>query len=51
MATPIAAVTSYDQFNIEVPENEFPKTGISARAAEALVFSQCGFKLKCNTGV
>lgn len=40
MATPIAAVTSYDQFNIEVPENEFPKTGISARAAEALVLSQ-----------
>jgi glutamate decarboxylase len=40
MATPIAAVTPYDQFNIEVPEHEFPKTGISARAAEALVLSQ-----------
>lgn len=40
MATPIAAATPYDQFNIEVPEHEFPKTGISARAAEALVLSQ-----------
>jgi glutamate decarboxylase len=40
MATPIEAVTPYDQFNIEVPEHEFPKTGISARAAEALVLSQ-----------
>jgi len=33
-------ITAYDQFNIEVPENEFPKTGISARAAEGLVLSQ-----------
>ena len=40
MYTSIEAVTPYDQFNIEVPENEFPKTGISARAAEALVLSQ-----------
>src|SRR5579864_6467761 len=40
MATPIAAVTPYDQFNIEVPEHEFPKTGISARAAAALVVSE-----------
>lgn len=40
MATPIAAVTPYDQFNIDVPEHEFPKIGISARAAEALVLSQ-----------
>jgi len=35
-----SAMTAYDQFNIEVPENEFPKTGISARAAEGLVLSQ-----------
>lgn len=40
MATPIAAQTPYDQFNEEVPEHEFPRTGISARAAEALVLSQ-----------
>src|SRR5215469_15808057 len=40
MATPLAAMTAYDQFNIEVPEHTFPQTGISARAAEALVLSQ-----------
>jgi glutamate decarboxylase len=40
MTTPLAAVTPYDQFNIEVPEHEFPKTGMAARAAEALVLSQ-----------
>jgi glutamate decarboxylase len=40
MATPIAAVTSYEEFNITVPENEFPRHGIAARAAEALVLSQ-----------
>jgi glutamate decarboxylase len=40
MTTPIEAVTPYDQFNIEVPANEFPRIGISARAAEALVLSQ-----------
>ena len=31
--------TPYDQFNITVPENEFPRNGISARAAQALVLS------------
>ncbi|OZI52166.1 glutamate decarboxylase [Bordetella genomosp. 5] len=31
--------TPYDQFNINVPENEFPRNGISARAAQALVLS------------
>ncbi|OZI42435.1 glutamate decarboxylase [Bordetella genomosp. 5] len=31
--------TPYDQFNIHVPENEFPRNGISARAAQALVLS------------
>jgi glutamate decarboxylase len=40
MATPLASATTYDQFNIEVPEHEFPQTGMSARAAEALVLSQ-----------
>ncbi|MEX3840057.1 glutamate decarboxylase [Paraburkholderia sp. BR10882] len=40
MATPIAAVSSYEEFNINVPENEFPRHGIAARAAEALVLSQ-----------
>ncbi|NVI03118.1 glutamate decarboxylase [Paraburkholderia youngii] len=40
MATPIAAVSSYEEFNINVPENEFPQHGIAARAAEALVLSQ-----------
>ncbi|MCP3705574.1 glutamate decarboxylase [Paraburkholderia sp. CNPSo 3274] len=40
MATPIAAVSSYEEFNIDVPENEFPQHGIAARAAEALVLSQ-----------
>ncbi|NUX55684.1 glutamate decarboxylase [Paraburkholderia youngii] len=40
MTTPIAAVSSYEEFNINVPENEFPQHGIAARAAEALVLSQ-----------
>ncbi|MGF6960153.1 glutamate decarboxylase [Paraburkholderia youngii] len=40
MATPIAEVSSYEEFNINVPENEFPQHGIAARAAEALVLSQ-----------
>ncbi|MGF6538998.1 glutamate decarboxylase [Paraburkholderia youngii] len=40
MATPIAAVSSYEEFNINVPESEFPQHGIAARAAEALVLSQ-----------
>ena len=39
MTTPFDKVTPYDEFNLEVPENEFPKSGISARAAEAIVIS------------
>lgn len=39
MTTPIEKVTPYDEFNLDVPENEFPKSGISARAAEAIVIS------------
>jgi hypothetical protein len=39
MTTPIEKVTPYDEFNVDVPENEFPKSGISARAAEAIVIS------------
>jgi glutamate decarboxylase len=40
MDTPIEKVTPYDEFNYPVPENEFPKSGISARAAAALVVSE-----------
>ena len=39
MTTPIEKVTPYDEFNLDVPESEFPKGGISARAAEAIVIS------------
>ncbi|TDG06520.1 glutamate decarboxylase [Paraburkholderia guartelaensis] len=39
MATPIDKVTPYDEFNYPVPENEFPKEGMSARAAAAVVIS------------
>jgi glutamate decarboxylase len=39
VATPIEKRTSYDEFNMDIPENEFPKSGISASAAEALVLS------------
>jgi glutamate decarboxylase len=39
METPIEKVTPYDEFNYEVPENAFPKSGMSARAASALVIS------------
>ena len=39
MPTPIEKVTPYDEFNVDVPENEFPKSGITARAAEAIVIS------------
>ena len=35
----IAAVTAYDQFNIEIPE-EFPEKGVSARAAKLIVNSE-----------
>ncbi|KND61615.1 Glutamate decarboxylase [Candidatus Burkholderia verschuerenii] len=36
---PLEKITMYDEFNIEVPEDEFPRKGISARAANALVWS------------
>ncbi|HVE07442.1 MAG TPA: glutamate decarboxylase [Paraburkholderia sp.] len=39
METPIEKVTPYDEFNCTVPEHEFPKSGMSARAAAALVIS------------
>jgi glutamate decarboxylase len=39
METPIEKVTPYDEFNYEVPEHAFPKSGMSARAASALVIS------------
>jgi hypothetical protein len=42
MATPAEKITPYDEFNFEIPEDEFPKSGISARAAEALVPAQAG---------
>ncbi len=32
-------ITPYDEFNFEISENEFPKAGMSARAAQALVTS------------
>ncbi|ANY16250.1 glutamate decarboxylase [Bordetella pseudohinzii] len=32
-------LTPYDQFNFEVPEDHFPKMGMSSRAAQALVLS------------
>src|SRR3974390_478268 len=31
--------TPYDEFNMEVPENEFPPTGMSGYAAAAVVIS------------
>jgi glutamate decarboxylase len=39
MDTSVEKITPYDEFNFEVPENDFPKSGMSARAAEALVSS------------
>nr|WP_240763823.1 glutamate decarboxylase [Paraburkholderia silviterrae] len=39
MSLDIEKITPYDEFNFEVPQNEFPKTGMSARAAAALVES------------
>jgi glutamate/tyrosine decarboxylase-like PLP-dependent enzyme len=39
MQTPIEKLTPYDEFNFEVPEHEFPKNGMSARAAAAVVIS------------
>ncbi|HEY4350172.1 MAG TPA: glutamate decarboxylase [Paraburkholderia sp.] len=39
MQTPIEKLTPYDEFNCEVPEHEFPQSGLSARAAAAIVIS------------
>ncbi|WP_028217447.1 glutamate decarboxylase [Paraburkholderia oxyphila] len=39
MSLDIGKITPYDEFNFEVPQNAFPKTGMSARAAAALVES------------
>ncbi|WP_454691322.1 glutamate decarboxylase [Achromobacter aloeverae] len=39
MVTPIEKITPYDEFNYPIPEDGFPKMGMSARAAEALVIS------------
>jgi glutamate decarboxylase len=39
MSAPQEHLTPYDEFNLSVPEDEFPRTGISARAAAALVIS------------
>jgi glutamate decarboxylase len=39
MQTPIEKLTPFDEFNFEVPDNEFPKSGMSARAAAAIVIS------------
>ncbi|HTI16467.1 MAG TPA: glutamate decarboxylase [Trinickia sp.] len=39
MATPIEKITPYDEFNFPIPENEFPPSGMSARAAAAIVIS------------
>jgi glutamate decarboxylase len=33
-------MTPYDQFNLDVPEDSFPATGMAARAAQALVQSE-----------
>lgn len=32
--------TAYDEFNWDIPENEFPRAGMSARAAQAIVVSE-----------
>jgi glutamate decarboxylase len=39
METQFEKVTPYDEFNLRVPEEAFPRTGMSARAAAALVIS------------
>ena len=40
-ATEEQRVTPYDEFNIEVPHDHFPEHGMSAKAAQALVQSEC----------
>lgn len=39
MTTDAEKITPYDEFNYPIPENEFPKDGMSARAAAAVVIS------------
>ncbi|CAB3789525.1 glutamate decarboxylase [Pararobbsia alpina] len=39
MSTPIEKITPYDEFNYSIPEDEFPKDGMSARAAAAVAIS------------
>ncbi|NML30528.1 glutamate decarboxylase [Paraburkholderia antibiotica] len=39
MATSSEKITPYDEFNYSIPEDEFPKDGMSARAAAAVVIS------------
>ncbi|KAA1000957.1 glutamate decarboxylase [Paraburkholderia panacisoli] len=39
MTTDSEKITPYDEFNYPIPENEFPKDGMSARAAAAVVIS------------
>ncbi|SAL81943.1 decarboxylase [Caballeronia choica] len=39
MTTEAEKVTPYDEFNFPIPEGEFPKDGMSARAAAAVVIS------------
>ncbi|MBC8752305.1 glutamate decarboxylase [Paraburkholderia sp. WC7.3g] len=39
METSIEKITPYDEFNYPIPEAEFPKAGMSARAAAAIVIS------------
>ena len=39
MTTSIEKITPYDEFNFPIPEDEFPKDGMSARAAAAIVIS------------
>jgi glutamate decarboxylase len=39
MTTDSDKITPYDEFNFPIPENEFPKDGMSARAAAAVVIS------------
>ncbi|MDQ6436382.1 glutamate decarboxylase [Mesorhizobium sp. LHD-90] len=41
VSTPEQRLTPYDEFNIPIPREEFPEQGMSARAALALVNSEC----------
>ena len=39
MATSVEKITPYDEFNYPIPENEFPRDGMSARAAAAIAIA------------